>query len=396
MTDNVAAPQEAAWRPLLAAISAIAVFGLSIGLSAPLLSLLLDARGTDPVVTGLNAGAAFVGVLLGPLAATWALRRLDVRRFLLALLLLDIVFFLALHVFRGLGAWFALRIVLGLIGAGMFTASEAWINRLTPDASRGRIMGAYVAALSAGFGIGPLLLGITGIHGWAPFLANTAIALAAMLPVLAAGADGTRLSWENAPNPLGMFRRAPVLLFMVAIFGLYESSMMAVLPLWGVRVGLGPAAAAGTISAIYFGGVALQVPIGWFSDHAGRRAALFLCGAAGAAGAALLPPAAGSLAGLVALLAVWGGLAGGIGPVTLTMGGDLFRGADLLSMNAALVIAYGLGALVGPFAGGAALDAWSPDGLPAFMAFVFVVLLAIAALSPARAIPGRAIPTAPR
>lgn len=384
MRDQTGAPPAGTGRALIAAIACVTVFGLSIGLSAPLLSLLLDARGTNPVVTGLNTGAAFIGVILGPLLVARVIGRVDVRHFLLLCLALDIVFFLAMHVFQGLGAWFVLRAVLGLVGSSIFTTSEAWINRLSTDASRGRVMGAYAAALGAGFGLGPLLLGIVGIGGWAPFLANGVISLAAMLPLLAVGRSAARLGSERTPNPLGLFRRAPFLMFTVGMFGVYETSVMALLPLWGVRVGLAPTAAAGTISAIYFGTVALQVPLGWLSDRSGRRTALLLCGAVGLVGAALLPLLSGSsIPALAGLLLVWGGLASGIYPVALGMAGDRFRGGDLVSANAAIVMSYGLGALAGPFLGGAALDAWTPNGLPVFLAAVFLVLLTATLRQPA-------------
>ena len=75
------------------------------------------------------------------------------------------------------------------VGSSIFTAGEAWINQLAGDARRGRIIGIYAAALSAGFGTGPLVLSLTGIEGWPPFLVNAAISALAMLPLLGVG-DG--------------------------------------------------------------------------------------------------------------------------------------------------------------------------------------------------------------
>jgi MFS family permease len=182
---------------LAAVIGCVTVFGLSIGEGVPLLSLLLEGRGTDAVLTGLNAGSAFIGVILGPLLAPRGVRLFGLRGLLLACLALDIAGFMLMRVFDSLAAWFALRILLGLIGSSIFTASEAWINLLAGasghDAARGRIIGVYAAALSAGFGLGPLLLWVTGTEGWAPFIANAVITAAAALPLL--GVGNARRSW---------------------------------------------------------------------------------------------------------------------------------------------------------------------------------------------------------
>lgn len=366
--------RERRWS-LVAAIGSVTVFGLSVGQAAPLLPLLLEQRGLDTTLNGLNAAATFIGVIIGPLLAPRFVRLLGIRNFLAVCFCCDVALFLAMKPFDSIAAWFVLRGALGVVGSSIFTTGEAWINLLAGDVGRGRIIGVYAAALSAGFGVGPLLLAITGIEGWAPFLANAAITALATVPLLAVG-DATRgLGRERGGSPLRMFARAPAIVAFVAAFGLYEAALMTLLPVWGVRSGLTDRVAAATLSAVYFGSIVLQMLIGWLSDSVSRVAALRLCGAVGLAGALLLaavelPPWA-----LFGLLFVWGGIAGGIYPVALSMAGDRFRGAELVTINAAIIMAYGLGALIGPPLGGAAMDLRNPQGLPWLLALLFAVLL---------------------
>jgi MFS family permease len=175
-----------------------------------------------------------------------------------------------------------------------------------------------------------------------------------------------------------MFSRAPGIMATVVVFGLYEAALMNLLPIWGVRSGLTERLTAATLSAVYFGSIVMQVAIGWLSDRASRIVALRLCGAVGLAGAVLLanlpvPPAA-----LFVALFIWGGMASGIYPVALSIAGDRFRGGELVSVNAAMIIAYGLGALVGPPLGGIAMDIRNPQGL--FWLFVILFSALVAAL----------------
>ncbi len=280
-------PAERRWS-LAAAIAAVTVFGLSIGQAAPLLSLLLEKRGIDATMNGVNAGATFVGVLVGPLLAPRGVRWLGIRDFLLVCFALDIGAFLAMGAFAGVAAWFVLRMLLGVIGACIFTTAEAWINHLAGDAGRGRIIGLYGAALSAGIGAGPLVLSITGIEGWLPFIANGVITAMATLPLLGVGTASRAFGSERGAHPLAMFARAPVILIAVALFGLFEAALIVLLPIWGVRSGLSERLAAATLSAVYVGSIAMQMAIGWLSDRVARVAALRLCGVAGLVGALLL------------------------------------------------------------------------------------------------------------
>ncbi len=359
---------------LAAAISSIAVFGVGIGIGGPLLSLMLEGRGTDSSITGLNAGAGFAGVLIGPLLMPPLVSRFGFRNFLLAALPLSLILFLLLKPFDNVGAWFVLRFFGGLSGSSIFAASEAWISQLVGDKKRGRIMGIYTASLSAGFATGPAILTQTGVVGWPPFIACAIIEIVAMLPLLfvPAGSGHAALSGSH---PVAMIRRMKSVVALVVLFAMYEGSTIALLPVWGERSGLSVVSAASLISAVFVGAILLQVPIGFFSDLAGRTMTIRVCAVIGVAGAILLPFLADDRLPLLIAVAIWGGFTTGIYPVALATVGDRFRGADLLNANAGLVIAYGTGALFGPIVGGAAMDAWNPHGITVMLAAMFVAVL---------------------
>jgi len=365
---------------LAAAISAVAVFGLGIGQFAPLLSLLLETSGIDPMLNGLNAAITSVGIVLGPFLAPRGVRVLGVNRFLLLCFALDIAAVLALKLFDSLADWFVLRFALGLIGSNIFTASEAWINRLAGDAGRGRVLGLYAALLAAGLGLGPLLLALTGVHGWTPFLVNAGISALAILPLLAAGATTLEFGGQHTGLSTGLVMQAPLIFVTVALFGLFEFALMTLLPVWGLHHGMDARAAAGTLSGVYLGAIAMQVPVGWLSDRLSRRAALRLCGAVGLAGAVLLIVLPLTGVALFGLLFVWGGIVAAIYPVALSMAGDHFPAGALVAVNAAVISAYGLGSLAGPVLGGAAMDLWNPQGLPAVFGLVFAAFLLLTCL----------------
>jgi MFS family permease len=367
-------------RGLIAAISSVTVFGFGISVGGPLLSLLLETRGTGASLNGLNAASTFLGVIVGPWLTPSAVRLLGIRRLLLTCLALNIAIFQSMHVFDSIGAWFGLRAALGLTGSMIFATTEAWINLLASDEGRGRVIGFYVAALSAGFALGPLMLSITGIDGWLPFLAASGIAAVAALPLLGVGDDAQRLGREAGASVLGVFAKAPFILLATGLAGFYEQTTLSLLPVWGRRIGLDTSLAAATLTSVYLGAIALQLPVGWLSDHMQRLWVLRLCALVGVIGAAFLIVVDGTVLPLYAVLFFWGGMATGVYPVALGMAGERFTGADLVSVNAAIIMSYGLGGLVGPVLGGAAMDLRNPEGLPALLMLVFALFLVVTLL----------------
>src|SRR5437899_2078119 len=82
------------------------------------------------------------------------------------------------------------------------------------------------------------LLSITGTAGWPPFIANMAVTAAAALPLLGLSNLARDVAHERGGSPLAMLAKAPLILVAVAIFGLYETTLLTLLPVWGVRMGL--------------------------------------------------------------------------------------------------------------------------------------------------------------
>jgi MFS family permease len=284
--------------------------------------------------------------------------------------------FLLMKPLDGLAAWFVLRLALGIVGSSIFTATEAWINMLADDASRGRVIGWYAAALNGGFALGPALLTVTGIEGWQPFLAATLVTLVAMLPLLRAEPGRIGLTETRPAGPLAMAARVPFAMLAVGLFGAVEQTYLTLLPVWGVRLGMTPIAAGAMLTATASGGLAFQPMVGWLSDKMPRLQLMRLCAGIGLAGGALIVPAAGLPLLLYGLLFLWSGVAGSIYPVALGMVGDRFAGSELVSANAAMIICYGLGSLIGPSLGGVAMDLWTPHGLILWLIAVLAIFFA--------------------
>lgn len=349
---------------IAAVIASITVFGLIIGLTYPLLSLILEARGVPTALIGYNASMTAVGILVSAPFMPRLARLFGVAEFMLYCLLATGVLLLALRAYPNIYVWFPLRALLGVAINGLFILSESWINEIADDRNRGKIVGLYAAVLSAGFGLGPLIIPLVGTQGWTPFVAGAALVSVAIIPVLYVRRLAPRLTATGGASPFRFFVMAPIILFAVAVFSLFDSTVMSLLPLYALDHGLGETKAVLIVAALILGNVVLQVPVGWLADRYHRYAVLLLCGVAGTAGAALLPLFIERTWALWPFLVVWGGLIVGIYTVALALLGARFKGNDLIAGNAAFSLAWGLGSIIGPAVGGQAMTGLGPEGLP--------------------------------
>jgi len=124
----------------------------------------------------------------------------------------------------------------------------------------------------------------------------------------------------------------------------------------------------------------LQVPIGLLADRYGRKTLLGVCAAASALGPLLLPSALGTPLLLWPLLFVWGGTLYAFYSQGVALLGEEFAVENLPSANTLFVMVYCCGGVIGPGAGGIAMDRWPSHRLPFLLCGAAALMLAGLAL----------------
>ncbi|MFD1703383.1 MFS transporter [Methylopila henanensis] len=344
-----------------------ATFGLTYGLSAPLIALELSDAGYSETLIGANSAMYAIGVLLVAPALPALLKRLGFGRLAKGALLLAGGLFAIFPAVPLLWLWFPLRVVLGAASETMFVVSEAWLNQITSETNRGRTVAIYVTALSAGTALGPAILTLVGREEALAFVIGAALALAACL-VLQVGRPEEALP-ESAANegPWRFLRLVPVAVAAAALNAALESAGLSLLPLYAIALGWPEQSATFLLTILLCGSILLQLPIGWLGDRMNRRLLVVVLATISAAGAVAWPAALAHAWLAYPLLFVWGGAFVGIYTTTIAVLGDRYKGGELVSVYALLSVAWGFGALAGPLIGGMAMEI-SPHGLPIFAA----------------------------
>ncbi len=269
--------------------------------------------------------------------------------------------------------------VYGIALTVLFILAEFWISAIVWPRRRGLVMGIYATAVAAGFAAGPFVLAATGASGATPFMIAALLSLAASYQ---SGSPGRkRRPWRKRSRcpsrqscvPRPRRRRRPF------IFGAIEAATFGLFPVFALREGWGVHAAAIATAIFALGSALFQIPTGFAADRFGQRRLLILIGAFGTIGALILPLAArSSYASYVTLLFVWSGIVGGLYAVGLTSLASRYPEASALARaNAAYILLYTAGTLVGPPIFGLSLDL-APAGLFFSLAVVLALFFALA------------------
>jgi MFS family permease len=323
-------------------------------------------------------------ILCGPLYPR-AIARLGLKRSIVAGILFAAALLLLMPLYPSAGVWLTLRFIAGCALGLVWIASEIWMNSACGTESRGTVMGIYGTVFSIGIVAGPVLLEFTGTEGAQPFGVGAACLILTLVPMM------MLRKVASAPQeftPLrGLFealKTAPIVMLAAFVAGLVESADLTLLPLFGMHAGLNEKAALLLVAVFMVGNVVLQVPIGLLADRYGRKTLLGICAAASCVGPLLLQRSLSTPLLLWSLLFVWGGTLYAFYSQGIALLGEQFAVEFLPTANTLFVMVYCLGGVIGPSAGGMAMDLWPGRGLPVLLSAAAALMLGGLALSGAR------------
>ena len=362
-------------RLLFPVIISAGAVGLSIGLIIPLTSIVLEQRGVSVIAIGLNATIYSLAVLLmGPFFPS-LIQRMGMLRAMIAGALLSGAFVFGLWLEESLWYWYLLRFFLGVTGGMHWVSSEAWINTLAPEHSRGRIVGAYATIWSLGIATGPVLLKIIGVDGPRPFVISGLVMGGAALPLLLVPRIDRANLRPRQYHVLQVVVMAPLASMAGFISGFLETAVLALLPVYGIRSGIETAAALIMVSVFAVGSFVWQPFVGWVVDKVSFKTVALLVAIVSVIVVPLvhinlrLPFLTG------VLLFFWGGSVGAYYTLGMINIGQVFKEADLTAASSMFVMAYTVGMVVGPLMGSTSMQFVGPAGLLAVMGAVPLIFI---------------------
>jgi len=368
-------------RGLIAAIAAVTIAGLNYGFIAPLIAVLMERRGIDRSVIGLNASAQAIAVVIASPMTGLLLRHLGATGLLTGGLMSTACIYVLFAFVDDVTAWFAFRFVLGASGAIVWVASEAWINALAETHNRGRVIGLYSVAAASGAAIGPLILTQVGTVGWVPFMVPASIALLGVLVVRFAGVGAPTLAGEPSRKPWRILLIAPLPLLLCATFSGTSESLRTFLAVYGLDRGVAEEHAFAMLSAMAIGGILFQYPLGWLADHMSRRWLVVLCVGLSVLGFLALPVIIGAGWIGLAIYFFFGGVFFMLYSLGLVLLGERFSGPDLVAASAGFSMMWGVGTIIGPSLTGAVMDLFGTPGLSWITAGLLMIFLPLPLLS---------------
>ena len=252
------------------------------GLQGTLLGVRGGIEGFSPDVMSLVMAGYYIGILGGSKLAPLMINRVGHVRVFAALASLISACFILFPAFPSEFVWFILRVIVGFCFSGVYVVSESWLNDISTNTNRGKILSFYLIIQTLGIVLAQILLNFADPNGYSLFIIASVVLSLSFTPIL--------LSVTPAPpfdttKPMGLsklYKTSPLgvvgLFFLGAIFG----ALFGMTAIFGTERGMSVSQISIFVAIIYLGGMLFQMPIGWLSDRMDRRYLIIILSSIGA------------------------------------------------------------------------------------------------------------------
>lgn len=356
-------------------LTGVAFLMVGAGGLSTILAFRMGEAGLTSTVVGVVTSMYFVGLVLGTSFCHRLITTVGHIRTFAALGSLMSAATLAHALTLDPWLWGGLRFIVGFTTVGMYMCTESWLNEKSSNEIRGQVFSLYQVVLYLAQGVGQFMINIPDQHGMVLYIMTSILMSLAIVPVAM-----TRVSAPELPKPvrfrLGrLWNISPTGMTGSLAAGTAMGAFYGLGALFAQQAGLETNQTAQFMGAVILGGLVLQWPIGKLSDMMDRRLVIIGVSIATAVVCiAIMDKDVHNGSGLMILGALFGGLSFTLYPLAVAYMNDYVEPDDLVPASGGLMIAYGIGAALGPVAGALLMDAMGARGLFVFICGVVVLL----------------------
>ncbi len=359
-------------------ILSVAMMMTGFGMFSTFISLRMEIEGFSRQVIGYQTSAFYLGLVIGSLLCSKLINRVGHIRAFAVFCGASATAILMFPFFKVISVWILLRGILGFCLAGMYMVVESWLNSRTSTNNRGTVLSVYMMANNFAFAAGQLLLNFGDPASTEFFMLGAALYAMALIPV--------SLTQSSHPDPVEssgfkfskLFRISPVAMSGCIANGLIIGAIIGLTPVFIKDLDYGISTITMFMSLYMLSGLVLQFPIGKLSDVYDRRIVILaVVITMGLAAVPLMIIEMPSEYLLYATAILLGATSQTLYPLCISYANDYLNPEELVKASGGMVLAYGLGAAIGPTFAAYLMESVSPNGLFYYIAAVVAVFIVI-------------------
>lgn len=346
-------------------ISALLLSSALLMIAGGMHGLILPVRGSEEgfslIALGLIGTGWSVGFISGSIAVPFLVRRVGHIRSYAVMASVACMTILFNLIFINDMAWIGLRVFSGFCFAGAAMVVESWLNEVSDNESRGTTFSIYVSVTLFASTAGQMIIAVTGVAGYIPFVLAAIAYIGAVLPT-AVTRTPQPAPLKSASFDIGLiYRTSPVAVIAAFSVGMANGAFGTLAPVYGIERGFSTATIAYLMSLAIVSGAIAQVPLGRLSDRIDRRKVMIGVALVGAlAGVLLMLFNPGENVFLYIFFALYGLAAYSLYAIAVAHANDFADEGSFGRIASGMLLVLGSGQMLGPIAASFTMQFFGP------------------------------------
>lgn len=362
-------------QPLMALFAAAILLMLGNGVLATSLSIRMELQHVEEFVIGFVMAVYSLGFLFSAYICPIIIRQVGHIRAYAVFASLATACILLHVIWPSPIAWCFLRLITGVVVMGLYMVIESWINTRSESHNRGRVFSVYQICCLLGLAFSQFLLLIYSPQDDHIFLVIGCFFVLSLVPVCLTRTEHPQMVEHQPYGVRQMFKDAPLALIGCFGAGVSNNIFYVLAPVFAVQHQLPISEISLFIGFTILSGFLWQLPVGSWSDKYDRLNVLFLLYLGLAVFSIVLP-----------LLMVMGGthwlwascilqsVMFTFYAVSVAHANDHIPARHVTQISATSLLAYGMGAFVGPIVASSLMTLFGSYALYYFTGGVSLVI----------------------
>ena len=359
--------------PISSLLLGIAIFMLSNGPLPTYLAIRLAEDGVATWLIGIVMSQYYLGFIIGPYFVQKLIESIGhIRSFIVFGSTMSAI--TLFHIFfTNFIFWGFFRLIIGICAIGMFMCVESWLNARATNDNRGQVFSFYIIAVYLFSGIGQFILQIPDEKGFMIFIVFSILMSFAIIPIAITKLPPPEIVKIESFSLFKLWHKSPTGMTFALMGGMVSGAFYSIGPVFAQLNNFDKNTTALFISSVTIGGLILQWPMGKISDGKDRRKFMLVVAILLIIISTLISIYKSNIYFFLILTIIFGGLIALMYPLGVAYTNDYLNQDELLSATSGLVIAYGLGAVLGPFLASLIIEFTNSSGLFSFFSGVGVL-----------------------
>jgi len=366
-----------ALAPVATLLIGVSILLTGQGLQGTLLPVRASLEGFSTLLIGVIGAAYFLGFTFGCLKGGELVQRVGHVRVFAAMTALASVTPLLHGLILSPWIWSILRLITGFCFAVLYVVIESWLNERSTNENRGAIFSTYVFITMTVLGAGQMMILLYDPREMYLFAIASVLVSLAAIPVVLSVTPSPELPLSVEINLPRLFQISRSGTIGCLATGFSNGAFWSLAAVFTAALSDDISLAAWFMTSTVIGGALAQWPLGYLSDKIGRRRVLAAAALAGTAVSVFIVLTVDDMSfiGINLLGAAWGAAAFPMYAISVAHANDYADPSEYVMVSGGLLLMFGIGAIVGPFAASAVMTIFGAPGLYLFTGLVQLLLV---------------------